>query len=339
MNDRGVGILAQYAFDVEKVVRVRGGLLCTTDQGLKLVKEYRGSEHRLQIQEKVLSTLRNGGMEQVDQIVRNEQGELWTADYDGIHYIVKDWYDGKECDVKSLKDISMGAQLIAGCHKILACFWEEENRQETEEESTCPFNLGEKEKNIEKDYEKRNKELKRVRNFIRQKNHKNEFELCLLQNFEEFYQKAQQAYEMSRNSVCQQMVMQAEQKGSIAHGSYQHHNILLERKVAAITNWEHCRVDVQICDLYQFMRKVMEKHNWDIAVGNRILESYDKVRNISNQEMEVLKILLSYPEKFWKIANHYHNNNKAWMPVKNVEKLNMVRKQYREKEKFLKEIF
>lgn len=332
MNDRGVGILTQYAFNVEKVTRVRGGLLCNTDQGLKLVKEFRGSEYRLQTLEKVMSALRMGGMEQVDQIVRNEQELLWTADYDGVHYIVKDWYDGKECDVKNIKDIALGAQLIAGCHKILAYFPREE-----EKEASC--NLGESGKNIAKDYEKRNKELKRVRNFIRQKNHKNEFELCLLQNFPEFFEKAQQAYEMAQNCVYQQLLEQAEKNGSIAHGSYQHHNILLEKKVAAVTNWEHCRNDVQIYDLYQFMRKIMEKHNWEKEVGDRILQSYDKIKTIDKQEMEVLKVLLSYPEKFWKIANHYNNNNKAWMPVKNVEKLNMVRKQYREKEKFLQDIF
>ncbi len=326
MNDRGVGILTQYAFNAEKVTRVRGGLLCVTNQGLKLVKEFRGSEHRLEILEEIMSALRMGGMEQVDQIIRNEQGHLWTADYDGVHYIVKDWYDGKECDVKNSKDIALGAQLIANCHKILSHFQTKEEKIE----------MG---KNIAQDYEKRNKELKRVRNFIRQKNHKNEFELCLLQNFPEFYEKAEQAYEMAQNCVYQQLLEEAEINRSIVHGSYQHHNILLERKVAAVTNWEHCRIDVQIYDLYQFMRKIMEKHNWEMTVGNRILESYDKVKTISSKEMEVLKLLLSYPEKFWKIANHYNNNNKAWMPVKNVEKLNMVRKQYTEKEKFLQDIF
>ena len=36
---------------------------------------------------------------------------------------------------------------------------------------------------------------------------------------------------------------------------------------------------------------------------------------------EYLKNRLMYPEKFFKVANSYYHSNKAWISIKNVEKI------------------
>ena len=46
-----------------------------------------------------------------------------------------------------------------------------------------------------------------------------------------------------------------------------------------------------------------------------------------------------YPEKFWKVASVYYHSNKAWMSVKNVEKLQTAVMQMKQKKKFLKAVF
>ena len=51
--------------------------------------------------------------------------------------------------------------------------------------------------------------------------------------------------------------------------------------------------------------------------------------------MELLRIMLSYPEKFWKVTNKYYNSNKAWISDKNMEKLKMVKEQADVKQKFV----
>ena len=47
----------------------------------------------------------------------------------------------------------------------------------------------------------------------------------------------------------------------------------------------------------------------------------------------------AYPEKFWKIVNFYYNAPKAWIPEKNLEKLEKVVSQEKAKMNFLKEVF
>ena len=39
-----------------------------------------------------------------------------------------------------------------------------------------------------------------------------------------------------------------------------------------MTNFGHFRFDVQVADLYRFMRKILEKYNWDPQLGKDMLK-------------------------------------------------------------------
>ena len=105
-----------------------------------------------------------------------------------------------------------------------------------------------------------------------------------------------------------------------------------------LLDFERCHIDLQMDDLYDFMRKVLEKWDWDVRIGKHILEYYNKILPVSEDELEYLKICLYYPEKFWKIANHYYNSRKSWIPDRNMEKLLKVIGQEEKKEEFLRQI-
>ena len=83
----------------------------------------------------------------------------------------------------------------------------------------------------------------------------------------------------------------------------------------------------------------MEKHEWNVKLGDCILNAYCAVRPLSDEEMEYLMLRFAYPEKFWKIADSYYRSNKAWIPVKNIEKLKVSIMQTEEKRYFLEQIF
>ena len=60
---------------------------------------------------------------------------------------------------------------------------------------------------------------------------------------------------------------------------------------------------------------------------------------MEEQERKILGLLLAYPEKLWKLANHYYHTNKAWIPAKNTEKLKTFAGQQKEREKFVVSLF
>ena len=80
----------------------------------------------------------------------------------------------------------------------------------------------------------------------------------------------------------------------------------------------------------------MEKNGWNIELGFKMIQEYDNVRHITDKDYIYLKLMLLYPEKFWKILNYYYNSTKVWIPDKNTEKLNKVVHQTILKTNFIK---
>ena len=57
MNDRAVALLEQYEIEVLRTRKGRGAILCDTQQGCLIFKEYTGREEQLRLQEQVLKHL------------------------------------------------------------------------------------------------------------------------------------------------------------------------------------------------------------------------------------------------------------------------------------------
>ena len=81
MNDRGLSVLEQYDLQIFTTRRGRGALICETDQGSKLLKEFQGSRFKLGYQQKMLKGLESEGFP-ADTLVENKEGELISLDRD-----------------------------------------------------------------------------------------------------------------------------------------------------------------------------------------------------------------------------------------------------------------
>ena len=92
------------------------------------------------------------------------------------------------------------------------------------------------------------------------------------------------------------------EEGTVCHGEYNQHNVLMLRGSTAVTNFEKWSFDVPTADLYRFMRKVLEKNNWDVQLAREMLRAYHRQRKLSWEEIENLRIRFSYPEKYWKLG-------------------------------------
>lgn len=325
MYNRENLILEQYPFEVKQTAKGRGALICDTSEGLKILKEYRGSEGRADFLYHLLRFLAEHGQEQVDCIVRTKEEKTLAKDVDGTAYIVRDWYEGRECDTKSREDILRAIRCLAKIHNVLRTFPED-----------IPDYLQIRDDSLFLENDRHTKELKKVRNFISNRKKKNDFEMEFLHSFELFYQEAQGVVALQRQELQQkEEPEQANGIYGICHGDYNQHNVVFLRQGMAVLNFERASYDVQVADLGNFMRKILEKHNWNMGLGMDMLKDYNKIRKLSNQEMKQLYIRLAYPEKFWKIANHYYNTSKAWVCGRNLEKLQKFIFQNEARESFL----
>ena len=328
MNERGTEVLSQYDLEIIKTCRTRGAVLCETSAGLKLLKEYHGNLRRLLFEEELLLFIKDSGYPYVDGIVRTKEDSLTAQDESLLPWILKDWFFGRECDNHSLLDLKKSVGVLGRIHLILA---------KTELKELDPAR-GAESMDLLGICRKRNRELKRTRNYIRGVTRKNIFELRVLEYFDEFYSLALSAEKSLENSGCAQMYEKAKANGSICHGNFNYHNVLIDRDQAAVTNFGGAIVGIQVVDFYDFIRKTMEKNNWDTELGKYLFDTYARIRGISREELNLLSRLLFYPEKFFKIMNFYMNSKKTRMSEKNLEKLEMVLRQQEKKMKFIQGI-
>lgn len=326
MNDRAVALLEQYDVEVLRTRKGRGAVLCDTSNGCLIFKEYAGNEDRIHLQDKLLQHIGETGKVAVESIVPTKEGELFVRDGDGALYILKTYHEGRECNIFDKTECVEAVKLLARLHECTELPVDTEG-------IPAPFAP-------EKEYEKRNRELKRVRKYLQQRSQKTWFEICLLTTYNLFLEQAL--------CVTEEWNHYKEQSGGRAvsdtsrifcHGDYQYHNILHGEEGWFLINFEKCLPDDPIRDLYLLLRKLLEKSNWSISLGKELLEAYEKERPISNMSRMDLYYRLAYPEKFWKIVNFYYNSGKAWIPERNREKLEKLIKQEEEKQRFLDEVF
>lgn len=321
MNDRAVGLLEQYDIEVLRTRKGRGAILCDTGEGMLIFKEYSGNEEKLSMQDKLLKHIREAGSVKAEQILPTKEGTLVVRDNDGVQYILKTYCEGRECNIYDKEECVEAIKLLARLHESM----ELPPDMEGLPDAFSP----------EREYEKRNRELKRVRKFLQQRSQKTWFEIRLLNCFDYFLE---QAFTVTEEWSGYENGVRAA-KHIFCHGDYQYHNILRNGEHWFIINFEKCQPDSPMRDLYHLLRKLLEKSGWSIALGKELLAAYEQEKPLSAMDRIDLYYRFFYPEKFWKIANFYYNSGKAWIPDRNREKLEKVMEQEKEKQNFLDEIF
>lgn len=334
MQEYELSVLDQYNIDVTGTRKTRGAVLCDASQGLFLLKEVSVAESRIPVLSELYEYLAQQGYENTDRIVPNKEGNYVSCLEDGGKYILKRWFAGRECDVRKPGELLEASGNLAKLHMLM------------QKELTANVLPAEHMKN---EYMRHNRELKKVRKFMRSQSPKGEFEFAFLKCFDQMYQWAQAARELLEQSGYDELYQKSAEHFCMVHGEYNYHNILMkqaepghQKAMASIgftTNFDKFKKDVQVEDLYYFLRKVMEKHGWKERLGDNMLNAYSAIKPLTAAETEYIKIRLVYPEKFWKVANSYYHSNKAWISVKSIEKLNTAIRQTKEKERFLNDIF
>lgn len=320
MNDKYEEVLKQYALQVKSAHRGRGAWICETDQGMKSLREYQGTLKRLEFEDQVLSQLKDFSGLKTDQYIRNMEGTLISTSEDGTRFVLKDWYGDRECSLKDEQEVCEALSSLARLHKR----WREmEILEEWSMGSILPSLAVE-------DMERHNRELKRARSFIRGKRKKSDFELCVMKSFPVFFAQAMEAAEGIAG-----LWERGKEPRFLCHGDLDQHHVLMGSGYVAVIEYNRMHLGLQMEDLYRFMRKAMEKHEWRLSLGLAMLNAYEKVLPLGKVDRKCLYYLFLYPEKYWKQINYYFNANKAWIPARNMDKIIGLEEQEENRKEFL----
>ena len=328
MYNREEEILEQYEIEVRSTSKGRGALNCDTDKGIMLLKEFRGSKERAVFLYDILEFLSQEGFVAETVTLSKEKEAIVKDEINDVSYILKNWYTGKECDVKNRDDIMSAVKELAVFHNLTKTYKKE-----------IPEFLKADKNSLLNEYEKHNRELNKVKNYIRNKNKKNEFEMLFMKVYENYKNQAAEATERLGRQMQDLDETLADQMWGLCHGDYNQHNVIHSQGEWILLNLEQMSYDIMVQDLANFIRKILEKYNWNTGLGIDMITAYDGIRKLHPEEFEQLYVRLSYPQKYWKIANHYSSSRKSWISGRDIEKLEKIIEQEPQRKQFLKMLF
>ncbi|MDE7198326.1 MAG: CotS family spore coat protein, partial [Lachnospiraceae bacterium] len=173
MNDRAVSLLEHYEIEVRRTWKGRGAILCESDRGLLIMKEYGGPAEKVGFQEYLLNHIRESGVVCAETLLRTKEDELIVRDQDRTAYIVKTYCEGRECDHRNAQECRQAVETLALLHGVCDLSGSEILKEQPVFQ-------------VEKEYEKHNRELKKVRKFLREKSQKTDFEIYLMKHYDYF---------------------------------------------------------------------------------------------------------------------------------------------------------
>lgn len=328
MNERSLSVLEQYDLVCRDTFHARSSFICRTDKGRKLLYPFQGSNERAALLYSLQSMRKESGEWFVDLPVPTAEGTFVSEDMYGNRFMLKDWIETDECDVNDEHQLKEAATALGRFHKG---FRLKESIEDFEKFSGCGEDFCDAVK-------RHNREITKVFRYIRNKNNKTEFEFSFQRVFDSFLAQCKEVLTELESGDYRKLHRQAMENACFSHGDFSHHDALIKDGKACVVHPEHFKCEHQIEDLAHFMRKVLEKNDWDVFIGEDILTAYDKEKPLTEDERSFLKLRLTYPEKFWKLANHYYNSKKSWIMVRQEDKLNKLIEQDRKKQLFIKNV-
>ena len=328
MNERSLAVLDQYDVEIKEIFHGRGSYICRTDKGRKLLYPFNGSEEKASLLYKLQLKRKQSRDYFVDILMPTKEGGFVSEDMFGNRFILKDWKECRECDINDIYEISEAMKALARFHKAFRL------PQAPGTEGTFKVSGG----TFSQTVVKHNSEIARTGRFIRNRNRKTGFEFLFLKVYEAFLDQGRAVEEHLHDADFEKLKAECENNGLFTHGDFSHHEVLIEERNAFIVHPERFQCGIQVEDMAHIMRKILEKCDWDITVGEKLLEAYNREKTISGTELKYLKMRLLYPEKFWKLADHYYNSNKLWISERLEFKLEKVLEQEKRRQLFLEKV-
>ena len=321
MAEKMSEVFEMYDVSLDHIGRGRGAMLLHTDKGVRQLRATTVGEKRLQAEYEFKEHMYQAGFWHIDRLVKNVEEELITYDRYGNPFVMRMYFDGREMNVNNKNEILLAVDNLVALHRAGRKVWQEIDRD-----------MQIRERN---DVKRRNREMKRVHNYIARQSPKREFEALFMQAFPYFYAQGLRC-EQAKAEITEDTHM------GYCHGTYNHPSVLVcgsaDNRYIATINFEKYHIGNQLQDLYYFIRKTVEKNGYTYALLTAILEQYQLGIPLRQADVEYICGLYRYPEKFYKLSNQYMNGAKTRISPKMVEKLNRIIEEEEKKQALLEKL-
>ncbi|MGN0145403.1 MAG: CotS family spore coat protein [Clostridium sp.] len=214
------------------------------------------------------------------------------ARFDNMLFTLTPWIDGEKCCFDDINHIEISIKKLAQMHSISRNF--------------KPI-LGSSLREGFDDYYIST--LKHFQDLLRSSNdsfkYRDKFSKQFISNFDLSFLLAQTSLNLS-NKINKDNLSR-----SLCHGDYVNKNIIIPKDNNPwIIDFDKCKMDYCARDISYFLRRLLKRQNtnWNLNLALNILEIYNKITPLTQDDIYYIVSYICFPQKYWKISRDYFKN-------------------------------
>ncbi|WP_055669359.1 CotS family spore coat protein [Desnuesiella massiliensis] len=291
----------QFNIKIESIKPNKGVYHLKTDKGEKCLKKINYGAQKLLFVYGAKEHLIKNNFNRVDRYCLNAEGEPYALVNEDL-YTLSEWIEGRECDFHNLEDVNIAAKNLAYMHISSKGYEPPENSKLKSDLERWPHLM-----------DKRVKSFDKMRDMARKKNNKSSFDLSYIKAMQFYKDLGKRAMEVLNSSEYINICKLTEVERSFCHHDYTYHNIIIDKNNDVnIIDFDYCKREVRAYDISNFMIKVLKRVDWNMEFANTILNSYNEINPLMEEEYRLIFSFLLFPQRFWRLANRYYYNEVNW---------------------------
>jgi len=286
-----------YGIRIHGIKPYRAGYILETNTGRKYIKACQYTKERVLFIHQAKTHLLNNDFRNIDPycLTLNKQPYI---EIDEAIYTMVDLVEGRECEFDDDRDVIKATETLALMHKAARGF-----------HPSGPYissGLGK----LPALFKKHLEEIRKLRK--KAEKERKTFDYLFMEHFDDFYDSGLRSLDILLDSKYNKLVERTRKEGMICHHDYSYQNIIIKGDTTSVINFDYCSVELKIYDLVNVIRRKMRKCSWDIEKARMILDVYRRIEPLDQDEMKVMKSMLLFPQKFWRVINRYYNSRRCW---------------------------
>lgn len=291
----------QFNVKIDTIKANKGVYYLKTNKGEKCLKKINYGPQKLLFVYGAKEHLINNGFENVDKYYLNIEGEPYALVNEDI-YTLSEWLHGRECDFHNIEDVKIAARTLAKLHQASKGYDPPENSKLKTDLGRWPTLM-----------DKRIKSFDKMRDMVRKRNNKTSFDLLYLKTLDFYKDLGKKALKSLQESHYLYLCEIAEDEKGFCHHDFTYHNIIIgEDNEISVIDFDYCKREIRTFDISNFMTKVLKRSNWNLEFAEAIINAYNEVSPLKEEEYKVLYAYLIFPQRFWRLANRYYYNEVNW---------------------------
>jgi len=297
------------------VIREKSYFICDTSSGLKIIRRSGDEPDNIIFQHGIKEKLYEEGFARTDRFRLSEEGLPYSV-HNGEIYVMSDFLPYKEAGFVNAEEFRNIVEATAQMHRF--------GRLGERPGAEAGGKIYAPACDCLTEFRKSAAKLAAVKKKIGRQARMSDFDVIFLKNYAYYTKRLKSSIQLLEKTDPAAGLAQAVREGRVCHHGLKEETVLTDAGDVYITRFSGALFDTQLHDLADIIRRYLRNTSGSGFGIFQILDIYDKINGVSDEDVKVLTALLKYPHHFIKTVNQYYSKKRTWAPGAMISRLRTI---------------